>query len=426
MLLLVLTVVFFVLLTMDVPVAFSIGIASIAYFFLADVDSVVAAQQVLAGPDSWVLLALPTFVLAGMLMNSSGISDRIISFTNAVVGQFRGGLAMSNVLSNMLMGGISGSATADAAALGSVIIPAMVKQGYRPAFAAALTSSAGSLGILIPPSIPMIIYGSVAGVSVGKMFLAGIVPGILMGLFQMAVIYWLALREGWKPSEPFSLRNLAAQTWVAGLALVMPFIIIGGLLFGVFTPTEAGAVACVYGFAVAFWVYRTLSLRATYKALVESAVLTSVVMTTIAFSLLLGWILSQQQVPERITQSFIGLTSNPTLALILITILMIVLGGPLDATPLLVVVVPILIPVVKALGIDLIHFGIIIVFTIVISQQSPPVGNPLFVVSAISGEDIFAISRENIPFIAATAVLMYLILFVPEIVLFIPQLAPGG
>jgi len=420
------TLLFLLLLALAVPVAFSIGMASLVYFWFADVPLVVAAQQVLAGPDSWVLMALPTFVLAGMLMNSSGISARIVDFANAVVGSIRGGLAMSNILANMLFGGISGSATADAAALGTVIIPAMKKAGYRPDFAAALTSSASSIGIVIPPSTPMIIYGAIAEVSVGKMFLAGVIPGILMGLFLGVVVYCLALHNRWKPVAPFSWRNLARKSWAASLALIMPLIIIGGLLLGAYTPTEVGAVACVYGFVVSYLVYGSISLREVYKNLVDAAVLTSVVTITISFSLLMGWILSQQRVPEMITRWFLGFTDDPSLTLVLITVLMIVLGGPLDATPLLVVVVPILIPVVKALGVDLVHFGIVIIFTIVLSQQSPPVGNPLFVVAAISGQDIFTITRANIPFIIAATVLMYLILFFPEIVLFLPRLAPGG
>lgn len=426
MILLVFCLVFCLLLAIDVPVAFSIGLASLVYFVLADVPLVVAAQQVVSGPDSWVLLALPTFVLAGLVMNQSGISARIVGFANAVVGHVRGGLALANVVDSMIFGGISGSATADTAALGTVIIPAMVKEGYNRAFVAAITSSTSSIGIVIPPSIPMIIYASIAEVSVGKMFLAGIVPGLLMGLFQGAVVYYLALRKGWKPSHPFSWRYLAAQTRAAALALVMPLIIIGGILFGVFTPTEAGSVACVYGFVVAAVIYRSITVRDFYRALVDSSVLTAVVMLTICFSLLMGWILSQQRVPQAVAAWFTGVTTDPVLTLVLITLVLIVLGGPLDATPLLLIVVPIMLPLVKALGIDLIHFGILVIFTIAISQQTPPVGSPLFVVSAISGEDIFNITRENVPFILAVGLLMYLILFFPEIVLLVPRLAPGG
>ncbi|MBI2322687.1 MAG: TRAP transporter large permease [Chloroflexi bacterium] len=424
--LLIASVTFVVLLVLGVPVAFSIGISSVLYFVLGGVELIIAAQQVLAGPDSWVLLALPSFILAGMLMNASGISARLVAFANALVGHIRGGLALANVVDSMLFGGISGSATADTAALGTVIIPAMVKEGYNRAFVAALTSSTSSIGIVIPPSIPMIIYGSVAEVSVGKLFLAGLIPGLLMGLFQGSVVYYLALRKGWRPSHPFSWRRIVSAGWAASLALVMPVIIIGGIMFGVFTPTEAGAIACVYGFVVAFAIYGSMSLRTFYRTLVDAAVLTAVVMTTVAFSLLMGWILSHQGIPQRVTEWFLVLTTDPTMMLVLMTALLIVLGGPLDATPLLVIVVPILVPLVRALEIDPVHFGIIVVFTIAISQQSPPVGNPLFVVSAISGEDIFAITKENVPFILTMGVLMYLILFFPEIALFIPRLAPGG
>ena len=252
--------------------------------WLSDVSLLVLAQQVANGPDNWILLAMPLFVLAGLLMNATGIADRIFALARALVGHIRGGLALVNVVDSMLFGGLSGSATADSAALGSIIIPAMAREGYPPAFAAALTSSTASIGIIVPPSITMIIYGSVAGVSVGALFVAGIVPGILVVLVQGLTVYAIARSRGWGGDTRFSWRGLGRAIRDAWLALIMPLIIIGGIVFAVFTPTEAGAVAVVYGVVVGF-VFRALSLRSLYRALVDSAILTAIVMILVSTSI---------------------------------------------------------------------------------------------------------------------------------------------
>jgi C4-dicarboxylate transporter DctM subunit len=414
-----------VLLVIRVPIAFALGITAWLYMWAGGVDLRILAQQVANGPDNWILLAMPLFVLAGLLMNTAGISDRIFALARALVGHVRGGLGLVNVVDSMLFGGLSGSAVADSAALGSVILPAMKKEGYPPAFSAALTSSTASIGIIIPPSIPMIIYGAVAGVSVGALFIAGIVPGILVGLGQGAVVYAIARARGWGGDHRFSWRGLGRAVREAWLALVMPVIILGGITFSVFTPTEAGAVAVVYGVLVGF-LYRTLTLRTLYRALVDSAVLTAMVMILVSTSLSLGWVLSHERVPQLLTAWFVQLTRDPTALLLVITVLLIVAGCFLHGDPILLIIVPILLPAVKALGIDLLHFGMIVVFTVAIGQQTPPVGSTLFVVSALSGRGIMEITAANLPFVLVITAIMYLLLFVPSLVLFLPRLAGLG
>jgi tripartite ATP-independent transporter DctM subunit len=411
-----------VLLMMRVPIAFALGITAWLYMWLSGVSLLVLAQQVANGPDNWILLAMPLFVLAGLLMNATGIADRIFALARALVGHVRGGLALVNVVDSMLFGGLSGSATADSAALGSIIIPAMAREGYPPAFAAALTSSTASIGIIVPPSITMIIYGSVAGVSVGALFVAGIIPGILVVIVQGLTVYAIARSRGWGGESEFSWRGLGRAIRAAWLALIMPLIIIGGIVFAVFTPTEAGAVAVVYGVLVGF-LFRVLTLRALYRALVDAAVLTAVVMILVSTSISLTWVFSHEQIPQLLTAWFLTLTQDPTVLLLIITVLLLVVGFPLPGDPVLLIIVPILLPAVKAMGIDLLHFGVIVAFSIAIGNQTPPVGSSLFVVSALSGKGIMEITVANIPFILAMTGLMYLLLFLPQLVVVLPRLA---
>jgi tripartite ATP-independent transporter DctM subunit len=413
------------LLAIRIPIAFALGITACVYMWLGGVDLRMLAQQTANGPDNWILLAMPLFVLAGLLMNTAGISDRIFVLARALVGHIRGGLGLVNVVDSMLFGGLSGSAVADSAALGSVILPAMAKEGYPLPFSAALTSSTASIGIIIPPSIPMIIYGAVAGVSVGALFIAGVIPGVLVGLGQGLAVYAIARARGWGGGHGFSWTTLGGALRDAWLALVMPVIILGGITFSVFTPTEAGAVAVVYGVLIGF-AYRTLTPGRLYRALVDSAVLTAVVMVLVSTSLSLGWVLSHERVPQLLTAWFLTLTRDPTLLLLIITVLLIVVGCVLHGDPILLIIVPILLPAVKALGIDLLHFGMIVVFTIAIGQQTPPVGSTLFVVSALSGRGILEITAANVPFILVITGVMYLLLFFPQLVVFLPRLVGLG
>ena len=404
-----------------VPIAFAIGIAAWAYMLMAGIPTVIFAQQVANGPDSWILLAMPLFILAGGLMNETGISARLIDFAKAIVGHLRGGLAMVNVVASMLFGGISGSAVADTAALGSVLIPAMAKEGYSKEISAAITSSSASIGIIVPPSIPMIIYGAIASVSVGTLFMAGIVPGLLIGLVQMVVLHGLARRFGWGSTVSFSWRRLWQALHRAVLGLFMPAIIIGGILVGVFTPTEAGAVAVVYGIVIAKVFYRSLSFRGLYRALVNAGILTAVVMIIVSTSFTFGWVMAHEMVPQAVAGWFGSLALAPTGFLIVVSILLVLLGCILHGDPLLLITVPVLLPAAKALGIDPIHFGIVAVLCVAIGQQTPPVGSTLFVVSAISERNIFTIARANIPLVMTIVLVLAVVIFFPEIVAWLPR-----
>jgi len=412
---------FVVLLFAAMPIAFAIGFAAWVYMLAAGVPNIIFAQQMANGPRSWVLLAMPLFVLAGLLLNTAGISARLIDFARALVGHLRGGLGMINVVASMLFGGMSGSSVADTAALGSVLIPGMRKSGYSSEVSAAITSSSASIGIIIPPSLAMILFGAITGVSVGTLFIAGILPGLLVGLTQMVVIFLLARRYGWGAVTEFSPKRLWSTGLRASLGLLMPVIILGGILGGVFTPTEAAAVAVVYGVLVSTVVYRSLSLRKLYRVLVDAGVLTAVVMIIVATSFTFGWMMAHELVPQRIAGWLAAQALSPELFLILVSLLLIVLGALLHGDPLLLITVPILFPSVLALGVDPIHFAMIAVLCVAIGQQTPPVGSTLFVVSVIAGRDIFAVSKANIPFVVTLLFVLGVILFWPELVLVLPR-----
>lgn len=413
MILLFVLILLIALMLLSMPIAFAIGIAAWVYTLISGAPSLALAQQIANGPDSWILLAMPLFVLAGLLMNETGISTRLIDFAEALVGHLRGGLAMVNVVAAMLFGGISGSAVADATALGSVLIPGMTKAGYPKEFSAALTSSSGSIGIIIPPSIPMILYGAITGVSVSALFVAGILPGVLMGLSFMVVIYVMARKRGWGGTRQFSATRILVTGRNAALGLLMPVIIMGGILGGVFTPTEAGAVAVVYGILVSVFFYRTLNWTRLYRTLVDAAIITSIVMIMVSMSFAFGWVMTFEGIPQQVSQWFLAFNIERTLFLVFVCLLLIGLGTIMHGDPMMLLTVPILMPAVLALGVDPVHFGILVVLCIAIGQQTPPVGSTLFVVSALTGKDIFAITRANLPFIAAMIALLALVLFVP-------------
>ena len=411
------------LIALGLPIAFAIGIVAWLYMAGADVPMIILAQRIATGPDSWVLLAMPLFVLAGLLMNDTGISRSLLRLAETIVGHLRSGLAMVNVLASMLFGGVSGSAVADTAALGSVLIPGMSRKGYSPEVSAAITSSSASIGIVIPPSIPMILYGAITSVSVGTLFIAGLIPGLLIGLSQILVIAVLARRHGWGAIQEFSWRRLAIAAGQGIPGLLIPVIIIGGILSGVFTPTEAGAIAVVYGLLVSLLFYRALSFAVLYRTLVNAGVLTAVVMIIISPSYAFGWVMAHEQVPQAIAAWIGSLEINQTAFLVLVSVILIAMGAILHGDPLLLIMVPILYPSVVALGADPLQFGIVMVFCVAIGQQTPPVGSTLFVVSAIAKRDIFQIALANIPFVLALLAVLLLVILVPEVTFFLPELS---
>jgi tripartite ATP-independent transporter DctM subunit len=418
-----LIVCFVVLAACSMPIALAIGIAVIvAVVGFSPLPDIGVVQRFVTGVDSFVLLAIPLFILTGRLMNSGGITDRIFDFAKDVVGHIRGGLAHANVLASMLFAGMSGSAVADAGGLGAVEIKAMREQGYPAPMAAGLTAASSSIGPIIPPSIPMVLYGALAEVSVGKLFLGGIIPGALMGLSLMGVI---ALQSRWYEyprSARATLRQIAGSFRHALLSLLTPVIIVGGILAGIFTPTEAAAVAAVYAFGLCFFVYRTIALRDVPGILVETLAVTAVVTFIIATTAGFSWLLVLDQVGDRLVGGVTALTQNPYLILLLLNIVMLMLGAVMEAGVVLILLTPIVVPLVTSVGIDPVHFGVIMVLNLMLGVVTPPIGMSLFVTSEVSGVPVETLMRATIPFLIPLFLTLLVVTYFAGIVMFIPNL----
>lgn len=420
--LIILAILIIVLLAIGVPIAFGVATSCFFYMVIEDINFFIIPQRLYNGVDSFPLLALPLFILTGQIMNFTGITERLINFCSALVGHIRGGLAIVNVVASMFFAGVSGSAVADTASIGSVMIPSMIKRKYPPAFSAAVTSSSATIGIIIPPSNAMIIHGMVAGVSVGKLFMAGLIPGIIVGLFMILICYIVSRIRKYPTETNFSIKNIIKTFWKASSVLILPVIIIGGISFGIFTPTEAAGIAAVYSITISIIFFKTLNLKTIYRLLVNASIVTASIMIIISTSMLLGWVLAHERVPQMIVNYATSLPLDSTSMLIIITLLLIIAGTFLHGAPLQLIIVPILLPLIRQIGIDPLLFGIVVVFCVGIGQQTPPVGSALYVTSSLSGSDILEITKENIPFIFSIIVTMYLIIFFPKIALFLPKL----
>lgn len=423
-----LVVVFIALLiVVGLPIGYVLIAASIAIIALTTgTPLVVVPHRLFNGSDSFPMVAVPLFILAGALMNQAGISNRLVDFAASLVGFVRGGLAMTTTLSSMFFSEVSGSAVADAAALGSVLIPAMRKRGYPARFAAAVLSSSATIAIIIPPSIPMIVFGAITGASIVKLFMAGIVPGILSGLAIMATSYVLARKEGFAESVPFEWKRVRQTFGRALLALFLPIVILGGIFAGMFTATEAAAVAVFLALFLGFFVYRELRPGSLHPILVESARQTGVVMILVAGSAVLGWYLANQQVPERLTGFILERIHGMTATLLLIDAILLVAGMVLHSVAAIVLLVPILMPLVTRLGIDPIHFGLMVTVSLAIGQQTPPVASVLITTCSIAEVPMWEVMRVNIYFILALLGVLLLVTFVPGLSLALPALLTPG
>jgi tripartite ATP-independent transporter DctM subunit len=373
------------------------------------------------GIDSFVLLAIPFFMLTGRLMNQGGITDRIFEFARTLIGPIRGGLAHANVLASMIFAGMSGSAVADAGGLGLVEIKAMTDQGYRKEFSAAVTVASSTIGPIIPPSIPMVIYGAMAEVSVGRLFLGGFLPGLLMGLALMATIYLMSYREQFPQDRGYSLKAIGRAFRDSFLPLLTPVILIGGIVSGIFTPTEAAAVAAVYAFLLGFLVYRTVQVRDVPGIIVDTLVTTSVVTFIISATSGFSWLLIVGRVARLLVESVTALTASPWLILLAVNIALLILGCLMEAGVLLILLTPLLVPVMQATGVDLVHFGVVMVLNLMIGVATPPVGMCLFVVSEACDVKLESLMREILPQIVPLIVVLCLITYVPWLVLAVPQ-----
>jgi tripartite ATP-independent transporter DctM subunit len=366
-----------------------------------------------SGATGFPMLAIPLFVLAGGLMNTSGISRRLIAFVAALVGFVRGGLAMVNIVVSMIFAEISGSAVADVAALGSVLIPEMKRRGYSGRFAAAVSSSAASLAVIIPPSLPMILYGAIADTSITQLFIAGIVPGVLCGVSMMGLSYWYAVRFNLPREQSFSLVRLWQSFREAGWALTLPVIILGGIFSGFVTATEAAGLAVFAALVIGVFIYRELDWKLLHKSLVDGVVQTAAVMLLVTASAVLGGYLTELQVPARLTQAMLAISENRYVVLAMLNLLFFGLGCVMHGAAAIVLIVPIVMPLVRQLGIDPIQFGIIVTLNVAIGQQTPPVASVLAVACSIAKEDMWAVTRVNLGYITLLVATLLLITYVP-------------
>lgn len=414
----------FGLAALGTPIGYSIIVGAIVYLAVAGQDIALAGEQIVAGLyESFVLLAVPLFIVAANIMNAGTISERLLQFCVATVGRFRGGLGHVNVVSSLIFSGMSGSAVADAAGIGKIIIEMMVKSGqYSRGYAAAITAASATIGPIIPPSIPMVLYALVSNTSIGFLFLAGIVPGLFMGVVLMAMNTVIAIKRGFAMEEPVPLRELPRHTANAFPALLMPVILLYGIYGGVTTPTEAAAVAAAYALILAGLFYRSLSLKALYHILVESARSSAAVGIVIGGALILNYIVASENIPTMMAKALVGLDVSPLAFLIGVNLLFLVLGCVLDATTIILVIIPLFLPTCRELGIDLVHFGVVAIVNCMIGLITPPYGILLFVINAVTRIPLAEIIREVWLFIAVlVAALLAMILF-PEIVLFLPKL----
>lgn len=408
-------------LAVGLPVAVTLGAASLAYLLSAGIPLAAMPQKMYAGMDVFVLLSIPGFILAGNLMNSGGITERIIRLANSLVGWMRGGLGLSNVAGSMLFGGVSGTAAADAASIGGVMIPGMKKAGYPASFSAAVTAASSTVGPIIPPSVPMIIVGSLSGISVAKMFLAGAVPGILLGLAMMVTTYVIAVRRGF-PRQPWmGFCELWAAFKGAFWAMAMTALIVGGLLSGVMTPTETAVVASIYAFIVGVFIYRGLPLAAVPKVLADSAISAAAILTLVGFANVFGWILVSERIPQMIAGAVLSFTDNKYIVILLINLLLLFVGMFMETIAALIVLFVPLLALATQVGVDPIHFATFAVLNLMIGLTTPPVGVCLFICAGIAREPLSSVVRAIMPYLLTNIGVLFLVSYVPFISTWLPN-----
>jgi tripartite ATP-independent transporter DctM subunit len=416
--------VFFASLLIGVPIAFCIGFTGLVGLWQSGVVTLqLVPQRMFTGLDVFPLLAIPLFILAGELMDAGGITKRLVAFSNLLVGHLRGGLAHTLVVAEMFLSGISGAGVADAAALGSILIPAMEKEGYDTDFSAAVVAAAAVNGPIIPPSITMVVYACTVGVSVGGMFLTGLVPGLLLGLGLMLVIHIMAGRRSYlRRKRRSGFKEILRGSRDAILALIMPLLILGGILSGIFTATEAAAVAVFYAFIVGTLIYRETHLADLGRIIISSGLTTSIILFIIGTANILAWVLASQQVPQRLSTFFLSLGSSPYVVLFLVNLFLFIVGMFMETGAAVILLAPILHPALVSIGLHPLHVGLVFVLNLSIGLITPPVGVCLFVACTIAKISIEKLTRAVLPFLFVEVAVLFLVSFLPEIILFVPRI----
>ena len=411
-----------ILMFMGFPIFLAMGVACFFFVLIFDLPTMILAKSYVTGLASYDFLALPFYFLAGDLMGGGGITQRLVKFAQGFIGHIKGGLSHVTIIAEMIFSGVSGSAAGDASAIGSVLIPAMKKSGYPAAYVAALNASTSTLGPIIPPSIPMVIYGLIAHVSVGKLFLAGAVPGIIMGGYLLAVSFILSYRRGYPATKRATLREIFHITVNAFPAIIMPVIILGGIVTGIVTPTEAGVIAVVYGLLAGSLLYRQLKLRELPRIFGEAMVNSATILILIATTGLFCWIIANMGVGDLLIKLFLSISTNKWVVLFIINIFFLLWGCFFDPLTALLIVIPILLPMVEQVGIDLTHFGLVIILNLGIGTLTPPVGMILYLCTSMAQAKIEEVIKELIPFLIALLLALAVFTYVPSTVMWLPNL----
>ena len=414
----------FIFLAIGVPIAYSLGLSTTLYFLIFNNELLQVMPQILfAGMDSYTLIALPLFILMGQLMNESQITSRLIDYCLIFVGKIRGGLGLVNVISSMLFGGISGSSVSDTASIGSILIPEMKNRGYPEDYAAGLTVASSTMGMIIPPSIPMVLFAVTAQESVGRLFLGGVLPGILVGMLQLLITVWISKKNSYpRENRTISLKIILKMTVKYSYILFMPFFVVGSVIFGIATATESAALGVFYALIIGIFLIKSLSPKKVYSALKSSVLTSAKIMIIIAFSKIFIWVLAYERIPDGLSEIITGLGLQPTSMLLLFIIIILIAGTFIDVSPAILLFTPVFLPSIIGMGVSPILFGVVLVIGLAVGACTPPVGNCLNVCSIITGLSIGRIFKGAAPFLVANIITLFLIVMFPNIVTWLPKI----
>jgi tripartite ATP-independent transporter DctM subunit len=415
----------FVFIALGVPVVFALGFAGLSYFLVNAISLDTFAQRIVVGVDSFALLAAPFFILAGNIMNTGGVTKRIFRFANSIVGHLRGGLGHVNVLGSMFFAGMSGTAIADAAGLGAIEIKAMTEQGYDIEFSAAVTAASAIIGPIIPPSTVMVIYGVTASVSISQLFMGGILPGIIIGTALMLLVAYFSRKNNYPKTANFSFKELTSSFMETIWALITPLIIIGGINGGICTPTEAGAISAIYALFISLFVYKEMTIRDIPKILYDSMITSGVILFIVSTASVFGWCLTYERLPQTVARALSTFTNSRFILLAVLVVIYLFLGMIMETSAIVITTVPIFVPVLKGMGIDLVYFGVILALLMSIGTITPPVGTVLFIIAKITKIPIERLTKIMLPWYVVLISVVFLLIIFPQIILFIPRALTG-